>query len=158
MKSKTKYIANDKEIIMVFEKNGLSHVLDISPLGDGEFNAAFKVTTNEGDYVLKIAPPEDAPVLNYESGMMKAEVFWYEMMEKETDILIPKVYAKDFTKNIIKSDCFIMEMMKGVPLWQVEEAEAKREKVQEKKIKMLTGIHGIHGDKFGYVQKKLYDN
>ena len=157
MVSKTKYNATDKEIAAEFLKAGLGEVTHVEPLGDGEFNAAYKVTAAGIDYVLKIAPPADATVVNHEHNMMKAEVFWYKQMREHTSILIPKVYYEDFSRDTVKSDCFIMEMMYGDPLWKINADETLNESIQEKKIAMLAQIHAISGDKFGYVQVRSFD-
>ena len=65
--SKTKYEASEDEIRELFSFHKAGNVLDIAALGNGEFNAAYKVTCDNGvNCVLKIAPPEDARVLSYE--------------------------------------------------------------------------------------------
>ena len=158
MKSKTKYNATNKEIRQEFLKAGIGEAADIEPLGDGEFNAAFKVRVQDKDYVLKIAPPKDATVVNHEHNMMKAEVFWYRQMSENTGIRVPKIYYEDFSQDTIKSDCFIMEMLYGEPLWKVNADETLNESIQEKKIAMLAQIHAISNDKFGYIQVQQYDN
>ena len=61
IRSRTKYQATSEEISCLFEDNGIGKVIRTALLGDGEFNAAFQVTCGNGkDYVLKIAPPENA--------------------------------------------------------------------------------------------------
>ena len=158
MKSKTKYDATEREIRDEFIKAGIGEASAIEPLGDGEFNAAFKVTVQGTDYVLKIAPPADATVVNHEHNMMKAEVFWYKQMSEKTSICVPKIFYEDFSRDTIHSDCFIMEMMYGEPLWKVNADETLNASIQEKKIAMLAQIHAISNDKFGYIQVKEYDN
>ncbi len=154
--SKTKYHASEAEIKELFSSHGVGNVIDIVPLGNGEFNAAYRVTCdNDVNYALKVAPPKDAKVLSYENNMMESEVFWYSQMHAKTDILCPKVYVSDFSKNIIKSNCFIMEMMEGGPLWEMNFSDEEYEAVQEQKICMLSKIHRITNDKFGYVQMGL---
>ncbi|WP_026663253.1 aminoglycoside phosphotransferase family protein [Butyrivibrio proteoclasticus] len=158
IKSKTKYEASLEEIRELFSFHKLGSVTDISPLGNGEFNSAYKVVLDDGQkYVLKIAPPEGATVLTYEKNMMESEVFWYKMMHENTDILCPVVYVSDFSQNIIKSNCFIMQMMEGEPLWAVKFSDREYENVQKQKIEMLTKIHRIKNDKFGYRQSGLHD-
>ena len=96
--SKTKYEASEAEIKELFSFHKLGNVLDIVSLGNGEFNAAYKVTCDNGlTCVLKIAPPADAKVLSYEKNMMESEVFWYSQMHEKTDILCPEIYASDFS-------------------------------------------------------------
>ena len=157
-KSKTKYNATDSEIKELFSFHKLGNVTKISPLGDGEFNAAFKVTCDNKDMVLKVAPPKDATVMTYEKNMMESEVFWYSMMKENTDILCPDIYASDNSCKIIKSNCFVMEMMEGKPLWACDFTDEEREKAQADKIEMLTKIHRIKNDKFGYRQSGLHDS
>ena len=156
--SKTKYEATDTEIKELFLAHRIGNVSKITPLGDGEFNAAYKATCDDGtSYVLKIAPPDDSKVLSYEKGMMESEVFWYKMMHEKTDILCPKVYVSDFSETILHSSCFIMELMEGEPLWAVNFTESENKQIQTKKIEMLTKIHRISNDKFGYRQAGLHD-
>ncbi len=159
IKSNTKYQATAEEISAFFEANGLGRVVRTAPLGDGEFNAVFQVTCENGkNFALKIAPPYDAPVLTYEKNMMDSELFWYRMMKENTDILCPDIYASDLSGRIIKSGCFIMGMMKGEPLWKCSFTPEEAEKVQAGKIGMLAKIHAIRNDKYGYRQSGLYDS
>ena len=154
--SRTKYEASEAEIKELFSFHKVGNVMDVAVLGNGEFNAAYKVTCDRGEsYALKIAPPENAGVLSYEKNMMEAEVFWYSQMHEKTDILCPKVYVSDFSKKIIGSNCFIMEMMAGKPLWEAGLTEQEYETVQEQKICMLTKIHRITNDRYGYIQTGL---
>ena len=156
MKSKTKYIATEEEIKREFAQNGIN-ILSIDTLGDGEFNAAYKASDGQKDYVLKIAPPADVTVVNHEHDMMRAEVFWYKQMAEKTDIRIPKVYAVDTSKKRIDSECFIMEMINADPLTKINVSDEENAKIQEMKIRMLTKIHAIKNDKFGYIQVGLHD-
>ena len=154
--SKTKYDATDAEIKELFSFHKIGSVIDITALGVGEFNAAYKVTCdNDVSYALKIAPPETAKVLTYENNLMKSEVFWYSQMHEKTDILCPKVYVSDFSKKIIKSNCFIMELMPGKLIWEAGLSEKDYEDIQKQKISMLAKIHGISNDGFGYIQTGL---
>ncbi len=157
IKSRTKYQASREEIGRLFQAKGMAEVTGTAPLGDGEFNAAYRVTCGDGkDYVLKIAPPEDAAVLSYEKNMMESEVYWYGLMKEHTDILCPDIYAYDFSCDILKSRCFIMEMMAGEPLWKCDFTPEEAERVQEEKIGMLAKIHGIRNDGYGYRQTGLH--
>ena len=154
--SKTKYEASEAEIRELFSFHRVGNVLDVTALGNGEFNAAYKVICDNGAvYALKIAPPEGAKVLSYEKNMMESEVFWYSQMHEKTDILCPEVYVSDFSKEIIRSNCFIMEMMAGEPLWAMGFSPEEYEAVQKQKIGMLTKIHRIENDRYGYIQTGL---
>ena len=157
--SRTKYNATEAEIRSLFGIHGIGNVIDCVTLGDGEFNATYKVTIEGGkDYVLKIAPPKEVSVLSYEKNMMDSEVYWYSKMKEQTDILCPDLYAIDFSCKVIKSSCFIMQMMDGKILWKCDFSESERERVQSEKIGMLAKIHGVKNDKYGYRQLGLYSS
>ena len=156
-KSKTKYNVTAEEIRQLFTKHKIGNIITIQPLGAGEFNAVFKVETEHKTYVLKIAPPKNTFVLTYEKNMMRSEVFWYEKMHEYTSINAPNIYISDFSNEIISSDCFIMEMMEGQPLWMFKFTREEHDRIQAKKIEMLTQIHKIHNDKYGYLQTGLHD-
>ena len=86
MISHTKFEIEEATILRLFAQAGISGVLSARPLGDGEFNAVYLAHTQGKDYVLKIAPRADAPVMTYEQNMMQSEVFWYEQMRARTGI------------------------------------------------------------------------
>lgn len=159
IKSKTKFRATEEDIVRIFRANNMSPIITVETLGNGEFNAVFKVCTEDNkEYAVKIAPSHDSKVLTYENNMMKSEVFWYEQMREKIDISIPKVYVSDFSENIISTSYFIMEKMDGKPLWEMGFTDAEYAKVQEQKIFMLTQIHQIHNDMFGYIQTGLQNS
>ena len=43
------------------------------PIRSGKFNTSYFVTAAGGEYVLRIAPPDDAGFIFYEKGMMAQE-------------------------------------------------------------------------------------
>ncbi len=155
--SKTKYQATDEEIRALFARHGITGITQIAPLGDGEFNAAFRVETPDKVYVLKVAPQESAPVLHYEQGMMHSEVYWYEQIHAHTDLAVPEVIASDFTHRDLGSGCFIMEYLDAQPLYKFSFTDEEYRAVQERKIAMLTEIHRVQGERFGYPQLGLQD-
>ena len=154
MISKTKYLLDDNTIKAMFKKAKIDGITKIAPLGAGEFNAVYEVVADK-NYVLKIAPEADMPVLTYEKDMMNTELYWYEMIRENTDIRVPIIYYQDFSKELIPTDWFIMEKLEGK---QRNEINIDKSVITEKTAKMVAQIHNIHNDKFGYIQNGLYDN
>lgn len=154
MISKTKYLLSDDIIRSMFKKAGIDKITKIAPLGDGEFNAVYEVTADK-NYVLKIAPNAKTPILTYEKDMMKAELYWYGIIRENTDIRVPVVYYRDFSKELIQADWFIMEKLEGK---QRNKTDIDKRLITEKTAKMVAQIHNIHNDKFGYIQNELFDN
>lgn len=157
MKSRTKYNASAAEIEAMFAKAKLGQPIVCEPLGNGEFNAAFKVTTEKGQYVLKVSPPRDAVVMGYENDMMHAEIFWYGQIAENTSVKVPEIYFADESFEIIPCRYFIMELLPGEPLWMHNFTEAEKEIVAKAKVAMAGQIHRIKSDKFGYIQTGLKD-
>ncbi len=155
--SKTKYEATTEEIRTLFLHHKLGNAAKITPLGNGEFNAAYEVLCDDGGhYALKIAPPDGMKVLSYEENMMESEVFWYRVMEENTNILCPKVYAVDFTREIMGCNCFIMEMMEGRPLTEMQLSDEEYDSVLRQKLSVLSKIHRIKGTGFGYRHRQVF--
>lgn len=158
MKSRTKYEIDNSTIEKLFNAAGINGDMEITPLGAGEYNAVFSVKADGREYALKIAPKADAPVLNYEKGMMAAEVFWYKQIREHTSVTVPEVIYSDFSKSLIPADYFIMEKLTGQQLDGMELSEAEKGEAAAEIAKMVAGIHNIKNNKFGYVQNTLYDD
>jgi len=158
MISKTKYKIDNAGIEKLFARANITGIEEISPLGAGEYNAVFHVKAHSKEYVIKIAPTDDVPVLSYEKNMMASEVFWYEQMREHTSIDVPEVYFTDFEKKIIPANYFIMERLAGQQLDKMEFSEKEKADSATQTAKMAAQIHKIKNDKFGYIQNGLYDN
>ena len=158
MISRTKYDITREKIKEIFEKAGIHGAQDIEPLTAGEYNAVFSVSAGGNDYVLKIAPLPSVRVLTYEKDMMRSEVFWYETMRNKTDMLMPKIYFKDFSRTLIPCDYFIMEKINGKTLDKAKLSDEEMKSVRRKTAHMIAELHKIGSDKFGYIQNTLYDN
>ena len=158
MISKTKYKIENKEIEKIFRAAGIGGITGISPLGAGEYNAVFSVSTREKEYVLKIAPAQEAPVMTYEKDMMRAEVFWYRQMREHTPITVPDVYFEDFERKQIPTDYFIMEKLSGKQLSQMIFSVSVKVMAFSITATMAAQIQIVKNDRFGYLQNGLYDD
>lgn len=154
MKSKTKFLLDNSTIEKLFQAAGINGITKIAPLGAGEFNAVYEVMADKA-YVLKVAPGSNVPVMTYEKEMMRTEVYWYDVIRRNTDIKVPDVYYTDFSKELIPSDWFIMEKLEGK---QRNEIEIDKVLSEKKAAQMVAQIHSIKNEKFGYIQNGLYDN
>ncbi|MGN0444486.1 MAG: phosphotransferase family protein [Acutalibacteraceae bacterium] len=158
MISKTKYPVTESEIVALFKKAGFSKISDIEPLGDGEYNSVFSVNADGKSYALKIAPSPDCEVLTYEKGMMKSEIYWYEQIHSRTDINVPAVIFSDFSRDIIKTDWFIMEKINGKSLRHCKLQKAEKEESEKAVIDMAAAMHNICGTEFGYPEGEKFSS
>lgn len=158
MKSKTKYFLNESQISEIFNSAKLGVVTNVSELSAGEFNSAYRVTTNGAEYVLKIAPKDNAHTLTYEANIMAREVEFYRLIAEKTDVKTPKIFYYDDTMSIIPTKYFIMEMLDSKPLNTVKLSKSERQNVNELIGEMVAKLHTVKGDGFGYEQNGLHNS
>lgn len=154
MISRTKFVIDDNTIKKIFSRHNIDNIKEITPLGDGEYNAVFEIKADKS-YVLKLAPHSSTAVLTYENNMIKSELYWYSQIRDNTDIRVPEIYFTDCSKDIISTEYFIMEKLDGV---MRSKAELENDKIRKSTALMLAQIHKIKNNKFGYIQNQLYDN
>ena len=158
MVSRTKYQIDNPTIETLFCAANIEGVTNIAPLGAGEYNAVFSVTAGGKEYVLKIAPTEDIPVLTYEKDMMASEVHWYQVMKDAGLISVPDIYFTDFSKQLIPAHYFIMEKILGQQLDKIDLSETEKTEAAAATAKMVAQMHKSKNDKFGYIQNELYED
>lgn len=158
MVSNTKYALDFKTVCRLFAHAGLPGVEAVRPLGAGEYNAVYEVTSAGKTFVLKVAPKAGTAVMTYEKNMMASEVFWYEQMRTYTSIRVPQVYFCDCSRSLIDADWFIMEKLPGVTKDQFQMTPEERKQVQKKIAAMAAELHAVSSDKAGYIQNGLYAN
>ena len=159
MKCITKYKIPNKIIEKAFDIAGIGEIFEIKEISDGWYNSVFSVTTKNGlKYVLKVAPKNEARILTYEQNIMAAELDFYNIVGRNSDISIPKIYFSDFSCNIIPSPYFIMEFLDGIRLDKAKLTKCQKNRALKEKAKILVKLHKIKGEGFGYTQNKLFDN
>ncbi|MEA4915689.1 MAG: aminoglycoside phosphotransferase family protein [Christensenella sp.] len=157
MISRTKFEMDEASILRLFADVGIPGVFHAKPLGDGEFNAVYLVSAPEERYVLKIAPPDNAPVMTYERDMMRSELFWYDVMRTRTTIRVPNLIHSDFSRTLLPVPFFIMEYLPGEPLNKATLTPDERKIADAQLIEMTAQLHAISSKRFGYPQCGQYD-
>lgn len=126
MYSRTKNILENSDICRLTEKAfGKGCIMcegdSIRELTDGHFNSAYEITLKDGrKTILKVAPFENTEVMTYEREMMAREVKIMKEIDKKLSVKIPCVYFYDDSKEVIGSDYFFMEKLKGQPLSKIK--------------------------------------
>ncbi len=156
MKSSTKVLLNSHAVTALCEASGFPNAQNVSPLGAGEFNAVYAFEQAGRKYALKIAPDSRSPVMTYEKNMMRSEVFWYEKLRAHTRIAVPEIYHTDFSRTLLPSDFFIMELVPGRQMNEMDFSPAEKAAATEKLPRMAAEIHKIKNQGFGYPQCGLY--
>ncbi len=157
MKSSTKVLLDSSAVLALCAAAGFPDAGNVSPLGAGEFNAVYAFEAAGRRYALKIAPDSRAPVMTYERSMMQSEVFWYEQLRSHTAIAVPEISHADFSRALLPSDFFIMELVPGKQMNEMDFTSAEKESATEKLPEMAAQIHRIANRGYGYPQCGLHD-
>jgi aminoglycoside phosphotransferase (APT) family kinase protein len=122
-------------------------------LKEGWFNAAYNIRLADGrEVILKIAPPQDAEVMQYEKNIMATEVAAMRLVRKNPAIPVPEIYFYDDTHDLCDSDYFFMEKLAGDNLEHVKaNLPAETQKAVELRIgEIIREINSFPGIYFGY--------
>ena len=90
--------------------------LRFAPVRTGKHNTSYWVDTDEGRFVLRIAPPDDVGFLFYESLMMRQEPELHALIRARTTIPIGEIVGHDFGRTAIDRDYVLMTRLPGTPL------------------------------------------
>jgi len=153
--SKTKYDVSAAQVRALFAAAGLGEVTQIKPMTDGWYNNVLAVTAGGEDYVLKVAPLPQVPVLTHERELMRQELRYYALLRARTDIRIPRVIHEDLTKTILPCDYFIMECLPGQRLDKAKLSPEEKIEVKAQTRDILAQFHAVEGTGFGYEQMGL---
>lgn len=156
MKSRTKYLLKDDQIIQLVKANfgDKTEVGKITELKGGLFNSAYAIERiNEKDkIVLKVSVTADAPLLSYEKELMLKEVEVYRFINEQTTIPAPKILCYDFSKKLIKCNYFFMTYLKGETMYKIyKKLTPENLDIIKKELgQYMAQIHKIKGTYFGY--------
>lgn len=156
VQSRTKIKLSDNEVRRVVDcslRRG-ADVQEVTVLEDGWFNAAWRIDFSSGDdsLVLKAGPPDNAEILTYEKGIMRAEVEAMKLVGEDDRILVPDVVFHDFSRSILPCDFFFMHFVQG-HTWQDQRKELSPESnanIERQLGATLTAINSFEGQTFGY--------
>jgi len=131
--------------------------LSAKRFGAGKFSEVFAVSGADGEYVLRVAPPDTVLQLFYEYRMMRQEPGIHARLLAETEVPVPPILAHDFSRTKIDRDFLVMPRTAGTPLSDALLAPAARARTLREWGKWVREIHGLEesGNRFGYVGDHL---
>lgn len=154
MRSRTKVDLDETAIRRVAAAAlGGAEVTGVRSLDGGMFNAAYALRLGDGrDVVLKVAPPDDAPLLTYERDLMRTEVDLYQRAAGV--VPVPDVLGTDFSRTVLDRDLFVMSHLSGAPLssfgWRLRGSD--RAAVRRELGAITARLATITGTRFGYAR------
>jgi len=145
----------------------------ISPMGYGRFSDSFHIEAPEtasapagatadasaaipahstpSSFVLRVAPPDSLLQLFYEYRMMRQEPEIHRRVRADTTVPVPRILARDFSRQHIDRDFLVMELMPGRSLTEVGPSATSR--AIEELGGYVAQLHGLQQaqNRFGYV-------
>jgi aminoglycoside phosphotransferase (APT) family kinase protein len=128
----------------------LSHVdadpasLSFAPVRTGKHNASYWVTCDQGRFVLRIAPPDDAGFLFYERLMMRQEPELHALIRARTALPVAEVVGYDFERALVDQDYLLMTALPGRPLSDVPDlARSHFDRALGQVGEHLRDLHGL---------------
>lgn len=122
-------------------------------LKEGWFNVAYQLRLADGrEVVLKIAPPQDAEILQYEQNIMASEVAAMRLVRQNPAIPVPEIYFYDNAHDVCDVDYFFMTRLPGDNFAHVKESlpPETRTAIEQRMGEIVRQINTFPGGYFGY--------
>lgn len=123
----------------------------VRPLGGGTYNSVFRVTSPEGDFVLKVSP-SDQRGLTYERNLVRTEALFCRLGHAVAPV--PEVVHTDFSRALVNSDALLTTWLPGRPLLGRDDVD--RPLVRRQLGRAVAALHEVTGPGFGYPQLGLH--
>ena len=141
-----------KEIIQeIFSRHSLGQVKEYSALKGGTFNSVYKVSTEKGEYAVKIAGDPEKEVLTYEKGLIETEAKVYGLLQNTEGGYFPKLHGYNYG-NEYGHKYIIMDFVDGTLLNKTKLSKTQYDEVMRSLGKAMAEIHRIKGEGYGYMQ------
>lgn len=135
----------------IFKIHSLGEVKDIVALKGGTFNRVFRVSTEKGEYAVKIVGDSKKEVLTYEKGLIETEVKVYELLQGAQSGYFPKIHGYNYT-DTYDYKYLIMDFAEGTMLNKTKLGKAEYNGVMYSLGRAMAEIHSVTGEGFGYMQ------
>lgn len=125
----------------------------INELGDGSFNAAYRIQLGtEREIVLKVAPATETEVLFYERNIMKTEVEAIKMVHDKLSVPVPEIYSYHPKEDLNDIEYFFMEKLDGESYDSIKDKFSleERQEINQKLGEYNKQLNEIQGTYFGY--------
>ncbi len=125
--------------------------LSFRRISTGKFNSSYYVSGAPGEFVLRIAPPDDAGFIFYEKGMMAQEPEIHQLVREETSVPVAEILAYDTSRRALPRDFLLMTRLPGTALSDAPVAGAQVGEVYRQVGRALAQVHRIERDRYGYL-------
>jgi len=118
----------------------------------GKFNTSYFVADGSSgrEYVLRIAPSPDTPVLFYERSMMRREPGIHALVEARTEAPVACIVEHDFSGSLVPNDWLLMERLPGSPLSDAPIGGRAARTLFHRLGEVLREVHAVKNAWHGY--------
>jgi aminoglycoside phosphotransferase (APT) family kinase protein len=118
----------------------------------GKFNTSYFVTGAPGEFVLRVAPPDDAGFIFYERKMMAQEPEVHQLVREETSVPVAEVLAYDTSRKVLPRDFILMRRLPGEALSEAPLPSGSVGEVYRQVGRSLAQVHNIsRTGRYGYL-------
>ncbi len=121
------------------------------PIRTGRFNAGYFLSGEPGEFVLRVAPPDDAGFLFYERRMMRQEPEIHQLIREETNVPVAEVIALDASRRTVDRDFMIMRRLPGRAASDLAFTRDMVARLHREVGRSLARIHAITRRRYGYL-------
>jgi aminoglycoside phosphotransferase (APT) family kinase protein len=125
--------------------------LEFAAIPTGKFNTSYYVSGTPGEFVLRVAPPDDAGFIFYERGMMAQEPEIHQLLREETSVPVAEILAFDTSRRKLPRNFILMRRLPGNTLSETPLSTASLGDVYEQVGRALARVHGIRRNRYGYL-------
>ena len=125
--------------------------LAFEPIRTGKFNAGYYLAGEPGEFVLRVAPPDDAGFLFYERRMMRQEPEIHQLVREETHVPVAEVIALDISRRVLDRDFLILRRLPGRAASDLALSREMIARLHRELGRALAQIHRIVRRRYGYL-------
>jgi aminoglycoside phosphotransferase (APT) family kinase protein len=123
----------------------------LEPIRTGKHNRSYWVYTDQGDAVLRIAPPQEGMIF-YERDMMAQEPEIHALLRAETTVPVAEIYAYDDSHTLVDRAYMLMERLPGRALSDMGGISQRfYDRVLEQVGDALRQMHALTAGAYGYI-------
>jgi aminoglycoside phosphotransferase (APT) family kinase protein len=127
---------------------GDGEVVKAVPITTGLYNASFFISCAAGEFVLRIAPPDELAATFYEHHMMRQEPALHELLREKTSVPVARIVAFDTDHDLVDRDFLLMERLPGTAL--SDAAGVDGGSVLRQVGEFLAQVHALTAGTYGY--------
>jgi len=125
--------------------------MEFEPIRTGRFNAGYYLSGGPGEFVLRVAPPDDAGFLFYERRMMLQEPEVHQLVREETHVPVAEIVALDSSRRRLDRDFIIMRRLPGRSASELAPTRETLSRLHREVGRALAQIHRITRARHGYL-------